>query len=70
MENPSGPGSSYLPVLADAENRVLVVAELHAVDLSVVSSPAHRALVALHIYGRDGRTVQSDRKTSLRTVIE
>ena len=39
----------YLAVLSYAVHGVLVVAELHAVHLSVVSLPAYSALTLLHV---------------------
>lgn len=39
----------YLAILSNAEHRVLIVAELHAVHLSIMSLPAHCTLIALHI---------------------
>lgn len=43
--------SHHLPILSDTEDRVLIVAELHAVHFTVVSLPAQRALIALHVCG-------------------
>ncbi len=46
---------THLAILSDAEHSVFIVAELHTVNFSVVSPPAHSALIPLHIYSRKFR---------------
>lgn len=43
---------THLAIFSDAEDGIFIIAELHTVNFPIMSSPAHRALIPLHIYRR------------------
>lgn len=51
---------THLAIFSDTEDCVFIIAKLHTVNFTIMSSPAHCTLIPLHIYNRQNTSQKSD----------